>query len=471
MHYPRPVNLSLNEKVALVTGASRGIGRAIAIRLARDGAAVAINYASRAEDARKLAAEIESSGGKALAIQADVGRVAEVVRLFDETLAHFGKLDILVNNAGIMFNKPISTVTEAEFDRIFAVNVKGVFFACQQAATRLVDGGRIINIVQLHHGHDAADLRRLRRHQGRGGTIHALTGQGIGTAPHHGQCRLARTDGNRTLQRRQILGTNSAHGASFRLWPAGTTGRNRRGRGFSCKRRGQLGDRPEYPRERRRGLNPIPNLHMKPKATTHAPEVLAHHRQQLKRDAHLRRFGCDLEAGITFILEQALPLESPVLEIGSGRGRFLVKLARRVHDIATVDISAEEQQAARLNARYHKVEDRIKFVLRDAAKLAWRDYSFGAVVSMNAMHHIKDLRPVLEQMLRLVKPGGKIVLADFSPRGFQSIARAHRAEGKIHPREPHSFRDLQQLLRKRGLVTRLRKGCNQEVLVAQMPAA
>jgi 3-oxoacyl-[acyl-carrier protein] reductase len=140
------MNLTLKGKVALVTGASRGIGRAIAERVARDGAAVAINYASRADEARKLADEIEAAGGRALAIQADVGRVPDVNRLFDETLAHFGKLDILVNNAGIMFNKPVSTVTEAEFDRIFAVNVKGTFFACQQAATRLADGGRIINL-------------------------------------------------------------------------------------------------------------------------------------------------------------------------------------------------------------------------------------------------------------------------------------------------------------------------------------
>ena len=180
-------------------------------------------------------------------------------------------------------------------------------------------------------------------------------------------------------------------------------------------------------------------------STSHSPEVLAHHRQQLKRETHLRRFGCDMQAGIKFILEPALPLESPVLEIGTGRGRFLVKLAKHVRDITTVDISAEEQQAARLNARYHKVEDRIKFVLLDAAKLPWRKHCFGAVVSMNALHHIRNLRPVLKEMLRVLKPGGKIVLADFSPRGFHNIARAQRAEGKIHPREPHSFRELKRI--------------------------
>jgi 3-oxoacyl-[acyl-carrier protein] reductase len=139
------MNDVLKGKVALVTGASRGIGRAIALRLARDGAAVAVNYASNTEEAQNTVAQINAAGGTAVAIRADVGCVAEVVRMFDETLARFGKLDILVNNAGIIFVKPIGAVTEADFDRIFDINVKGTFFGCQQAAQRLADGGRIIN--------------------------------------------------------------------------------------------------------------------------------------------------------------------------------------------------------------------------------------------------------------------------------------------------------------------------------------
>lgn len=205
-------------------------------------------------------------------------------------------------------------------------------------------------------------------------------------------------------------------------------------------------------------------------SSSYSSKVLGNRRQLLKRDVHLRKFGCDLRAGIAFVLAQALPLESPVLEIGTGKGRFLVRLAKHVRDVTTVDISAEEQQSARLNARYFKVVNRIQFVLQDAARLPWPDHRFGAAVTMNAMHHIREFEPVLEEMLRVVKPGGKLVLADFSPRGFQIMARAHRAEGKIHPREPHSFRDLQRRLRKRGLATWLRKGCNEEVLMIQVPA-
>jgi 3-oxoacyl-[acyl-carrier protein] reductase len=106
---------------------------------------VVVNYAGNQQAAQETVAGIEAGGGRAVAVQADVGKVADVERLFDETFQHFGRLDILVNNAGIMFNKPLVEVTEEEFDRIFAVNVKGTFFACQQAARRMADGGRIIN--------------------------------------------------------------------------------------------------------------------------------------------------------------------------------------------------------------------------------------------------------------------------------------------------------------------------------------
>ena len=136
----------LKGKVALVTGSSRGIGRAIAERLAREGAALVVNYAKRADEAHEVVNTINSQGGKAIAVQADVGKTGEILRLFGQTTEHFGRIDILVNNAGILSTQPIAEVTEASFDELFAVNVKGTFFACQQAAQRMARGGRIINI-------------------------------------------------------------------------------------------------------------------------------------------------------------------------------------------------------------------------------------------------------------------------------------------------------------------------------------
>ena len=133
-------------KVALVTGSSRGIGRAIALRLAREGAAVVVNYVGRTADASQVVREIEQNGGQALAVQANVGKIPEVVRLFDATIQHFGKIDILVNNAGVILHKPLADTTEEEFDYIMGINAKGTYFACQQAARRMADGGRIINL-------------------------------------------------------------------------------------------------------------------------------------------------------------------------------------------------------------------------------------------------------------------------------------------------------------------------------------
>jgi 3-oxoacyl-[acyl-carrier protein] reductase len=137
--------MRLDGKVALVTGASRGIGRAIAVRLGRDGAAVVVNYSGNHEAARETVSAIDAVSGRAVAVQGDVAKVVDIQRLVDASFEHFGRLDILVNNAGVMFNKPVADVTENEFDRIIAVNVKGTFFACQQAARRMADGGRIIN--------------------------------------------------------------------------------------------------------------------------------------------------------------------------------------------------------------------------------------------------------------------------------------------------------------------------------------
>lgn len=136
----------LNGKTAIVTGASRGIGRAIARKLGTMQAAVLVNYIRDEKAAALTVSDIENTGGKAVAVQADMRQVNDIRSLFDRAIADFGAVDILVNNAGIRLYKPIASVTEAEFDDIFAANVKSVFFACQMAAKRMADGGRIVNI-------------------------------------------------------------------------------------------------------------------------------------------------------------------------------------------------------------------------------------------------------------------------------------------------------------------------------------
>ncbi|MBU5672887.1 SDR family oxidoreductase [Paenibacillus brevis] len=135
----------MHGKVAIVTGASRGIGRQTAIQLAQTGAKVVVNYSSSRENAEEVVTRIEQSGGEALAVQADLSQVNQVEALFAETISRFGRVDILVNNGGIMNNYPLEAVTEEIFDRHFSINVKGTYFACQQAMKFMATGGAIVN--------------------------------------------------------------------------------------------------------------------------------------------------------------------------------------------------------------------------------------------------------------------------------------------------------------------------------------
>jgi 3-oxoacyl-[acyl-carrier protein] reductase len=137
---------TLTGKAALVTGGSRSIGAAIARRLGAEGAAVAITYSASPDSAEEVVRAITAAGGRALAIRADAADAAAVKAAVAETVRVLGRLDILVNNAGIAIVAPVEELSLADFDRIVAVNVKGVFVATQEALRHMGEGGRIINI-------------------------------------------------------------------------------------------------------------------------------------------------------------------------------------------------------------------------------------------------------------------------------------------------------------------------------------
>ncbi|MGP1310467.1 MAG: SDR family NAD(P)-dependent oxidoreductase [Phycisphaerales bacterium] len=137
----------LQGKVAVVTGASKGIGAAIAAHLAEAGASVVVNYASSREGADRVVAEIESKGGKAIAVQGDVSKEADAVRLLDETVNRFGRVDVLVNNAGVYEMKPIEEMSVEHFHKQYNVNVLGLLLATREAVKRFgKEGGSIVNI-------------------------------------------------------------------------------------------------------------------------------------------------------------------------------------------------------------------------------------------------------------------------------------------------------------------------------------
>jgi 3-oxoacyl-[acyl-carrier protein] reductase len=152
-------------KVALVTGGSRGIGAAIAQRLAADGAAVAITFASARQKADEVVRAIEAAGGRALALHADNADPAAVRTAVAETARAFGRVDVLVNNAGIAIVAPLDQFSLDDFDRMVAVNVRGVFVAAQEAARHMGDGGRIITIGSVN----------AERMPFAGGSVYAMT--------------------------------------------------------------------------------------------------------------------------------------------------------------------------------------------------------------------------------------------------------------------------------------------------------
>lgn len=145
--------MSLSSQVALVTGSSSGIGQAIAIRLAQDGADLAINYAHDLAGAQDTQRTVEQAGRRATIIQADIAQVDQARQLVADTVARLGRLDILINNAGIEIKQPFVDVTEENFDRVVNVNLKGAFFCAQAAAQQMIrqgQGGRIVNISSVH---------------------------------------------------------------------------------------------------------------------------------------------------------------------------------------------------------------------------------------------------------------------------------------------------------------------------------
>ena len=143
----------LDDKVAIVTGADSGIGRAIAIQFAKEGAAVVVNYAHNEQKADEVRQVIEKNNGKSLVIQADVSQYQQAIGLIQQAAEHFNQLDILVNNAGMEIHSPFLDVTEEQFDRVLSVDLKGAFFCAQAAAREMVNrktAGRIVNISSVH---------------------------------------------------------------------------------------------------------------------------------------------------------------------------------------------------------------------------------------------------------------------------------------------------------------------------------
>ncbi|MDD5679007.1 MAG: class I SAM-dependent methyltransferase [Kiritimatiellae bacterium] len=200
-------------------------------------------------------------------------------------------------------------------------------------------------------------------------------------------------------------------------------------------------------------------------------EIVDNHARCAERNAVFRRFGYDADRSAAFILSHALPLSGKILEIGTGKGRFLTALLAHVPRVTTVDIDPAEQRCARLNVVFEKPPGRTRFMIADAAHLPWPDHSFDSVVSVNALHHMKNVQRVIDEILRVAKPGGKIVLADFNSRGFAIMNKVHRHEQRIHECFTYRFKELAGRFAVCGWTVILRSGNCQDVLIAVQNSA
>lgn len=192
------------------------------------------------------------------------------------------------------------------------------------------------------------------------------------------------------------------------------------------------------------------------------------HRQLEERTAIHLRHGIDDQAALSFVLEQARPLSGRVLEIGTGKGRFLTELLKHASNVTSVDVSAEEQRYARMNVAWTQPPGRARFVVGDATRLPWRRRTFDYVVSMNTLHHIQDLKVLLHEAVRVTRRNGRIVLADMDEATFIRMAALHRKEGRTHERYVHRMKDASRHLKALGWNTKVATGAGQCVLVAEM---
>ncbi|MFH1878867.1 MAG: class I SAM-dependent methyltransferase [Candidatus Omnitrophota bacterium] len=182
-------------------------------------------------------------------------------------------------------------------------------------------------------------------------------------------------------------------------------------------------------------------------------EALENHKCYLERKAYFKKFGYDIDKERSFIFKKAMPVQGRILEVGTGKGHFTMELAKAGYCLTSVDISEEEQIAARLNLEFSGLKDKVVLRVENAEKLSFSDGSFDAVFSVNAVHHFKDTFRVMDELVRVTARPGKIVLSDFSEEGFKVIECIHGSEGKTHDRGAVSMKAVKDHLTGKGFRT------------------
>lgn len=196
-------------------------------------------------------------------------------------------------------------------------------------------------------------------------------------------------------------------------------------------------------------------------------EVFENHKRYLERVDFYRSFGYDLEAERDFILDESLPVSGEILEIGTGKGHFALALAKRGYNFTSIDISSQEQEIAELNIRYFGLEKQVIFKIENAESLSFKDKSFGAIFSINVFHHLEKPLVVLNEIVRLLCNGGKVILSDFSDKGLEIINACHSSEGRRHDYFKHGLSEARDYFIKKGFNVRDSQSKVQRVVIAE----
>jgi len=188
--------------------------------------------------------------------------------------------------------------------------------------------------------------------------------------------------------------------------------------------------------------------------------VIENHKKYLARVNFYRSFGYDLEKERDFILDNSLPFSGEILEIGTGKGHFALALAKRGFSFISIDISEEEQEIAKLNMQYFGLEKHAAFRIENAQNLTFPDQSFDTIFSVNVFHHLEKPFAVLDEIVRLLRPAGKVVLSDFSEKGLEIINMCHTHEGRKHDYFEHRLDEAKDYFVNKGFAI---KECQSEV--------